>query len=83
MLQVVVWKADREATLAQGPEGPLRCVLRFAEDAPGPKLKEPLNTPFTFVGAARAPVQVSADLRRRMLALKGQFLSEDGSRGES
>jgi len=65
----------------RGPAGsPVDWIVRFAEDAPPPVLGRPLNAPFAYVQQGRPAVEVSRDLRRRMLRLKGEFLSDDGSR---
>jgi len=53
-------------------------LLRFREDLDPPRLGEPLNQAYVYAAAARPAVEVSTDLRRRVLGLYAQFLSPDG-----
>lgn len=42
--------------------------------------KQPLNAQFSWFGDARPAIDVSKDLRRRLLSLYGQFVDDEGKR---
>ena len=52
------------------------CLTRTLASA----TQQPLNTQFAWFGDARPAVDVSKDLRRRLLSLYGQFVDDDGKR---
>ncbi len=65
----------KKPVMSAPPQSTITLTSSFAQST-----AQPLNTHFQWYGDARAAVDVSKDLRRRLLALYGTYTNDEGTR---